>query len=352
MGVSQLLSVPYSLNSERTQGVTVVDSVSHLNSISSPFVGSIVFVSESELLYVWRGDSWKAFGCFPMPTDATVGNDTLIYGDLNTQFSFALAGNTPEQGTGVWTLLSGNDGVIDDPGDANSIFTGTIGNSYTLRWTIKTDCDSTYDELSIYSFENCGLLTDSRDGKIYQTVKIDTMCWMAQNLNIGTRIDGSVNQADNAVIEKYCYNDDEVNCDIYGGLYQWNELMQYDTLLKIQGICPDGWHIPSNGEWQVLSNLVGGNAVSGGKMKESGYEHWSQPNTGATNSFGFTAIPAGNRYFSGGVFYSLGVSASFWTSSKDGSTNAWRRSILSNNVALYQSSYSRNYGFSLRCIKN
>jgi len=98
-------------------------------------------------------------------------------------------------------------------------------------------------------------------------------------------------------------------------------------ILKVQGICPDGWHIPSNSEWQMLSNLVGGNSVSGGKMKEAGFEHWNQPNTGAVNSFGFTVIPGGNRYVSGGTFFSKGISASFWTSSKYGSSNAWRRTI-------------------------
>ena len=352
MGISQLLSVPYSLNSERTEGVTVVDSVSHLNDISAPFVGRIVFVLERELLYIWNGNSWKKFGCYPMPTEAVVGNDTLIYGDLNTPFNFTLQGNTPQFGTGVWTLLSGSDGVIDNPTDPVSNFTGTYGNSYTLRWTITTDCDSTYDQFGIYSYGSCGLLTDTRDGKVYQTVKIDTMCWMAENLNYGTRIDGSVDQTDNSVAEKYCYDDDETNCDVYGGLYQWNEVMQYDTLLKVQGICPDGWHIPSNSEWQVLSNLVGGNSVSGGKMKEAGFEHWNQPNTGAVNSFGFTAIPGGNRYFNGGAFFSMGNTANFWTSSKSNSSNAWRRKIETGYAELYQSSFNKNYGFSLRCLKD
>jgi len=93
---------------------------------------------------------------------------------------------------------------------------------------------------------NCQPFTDARDGKTYNTVLIGTQCWMRENLNIGTRIDGSQNQTDNGTIEKYCYDDLESNCDIYGGLYQWDEAMQYVTTQGVQGICPAGWHLPTD----------------------------------------------------------------------------------------------------------
>jgi hypothetical protein len=107
--------------------------------------------------------------------------------------------------------------------------------------------------------------TDTRDGKVYTTVYIGTQCWMKQNLNIGTRIAGAGNQTNNGTIEKYCYDDNESNCDYYGGLYQWNEMMQYTTTQGVKGICPKGWHLPTNNEWNVLSTFLGGSA--GGKMK-------------------------------------------------------------------------------------
>jgi uncharacterized protein (TIGR02145 family) len=119
---------------------------------------------------------------------------------------------------------------------------------------------------------------------------------MAENLNVGTKInstsDGQL-QTDNEILEKYCYNNDIANCNIYGGMYEWNEAMQYDTTEGAQGICPDGWHIPTDAEWTTLTTFLGGESVAGGKMKEAGFAHWYSPNTGATNESGFTGLPGG-----------------------------------------------------------
>ena len=109
-----------------------------------------------------------------------------------------------------------------------------------------------FDGLTWKTFDgqfHCGLpLSDSRDGQIYNTVQIGTQCWMAENMNIGTRINGSGDQTNNGTIEKYCYDDNEANCDTNGGLYQWNEMMQYTTMEGAQGICPAGWHIATDAE--------------------------------------------------------------------------------------------------------
>ena len=100
-------------------------------------------------------------------------------------------------------------------------------------------------------------MIDERDDQQYNTVLIDEHCWLAENLNYGTRIDGINDQINNSVAEKYCYDDLESNCDIMGALYQWNELMDYSTVEGSQGICPDGWHIPSDGEWIQLEIFLG-----------------------------------------------------------------------------------------------
>ena len=180
----------------------------------------------------------------------------------------------------------------------------------------------------------CGSpMTDSRDGKSYNTVLIGTQCWFAQNLNIGTTVPGSANQTNNGIIEKYCYNDDENNCTTYGGLYQWDEAMQYSTTEGVQGICPTGWHLPTDVEWTTLSTFLGGEAIAGGKIKEAGYAHWLSPNTGATNSSGFTSLPGGYRD-SSGTFSGLSSGAFFWTSSQSNANDAWPRllSIYSGSV--------------------
>ena len=204
--------------------------------------------------------------------------------------------------------------------------------------------------------ENCPIdcgqpFTDIRDGKSYNTVLIGAQCWMAQNLNIGTRINGSQDQTNNQVIEKYCYNDLESNCDIYGGLYQWNEAMQYVATPGVQGICPAGWHLPTDAEWTILTTLLGGESVAGGKMKEAGFAHWQSPNTGATNTSGFTALPGGYRD-SGGSFGGLTSYTYFWSSSESSSSYAWYRGLGYDSEIVYRGDYSKTGGFSCRCLKD
>ncbi len=143
----------------------------------------------------------------------------------------------------------------------------------------------------------CGdTLLDARDGKKYKTVQIGSQCWMQENLDFGLMIDGTYSQTDNDTIEKYCYDNDSLNCGIYGGLYQWNEMMNYLLIPGTKGICPAGWHLPSSEEWTQLSNWLGGLSIAGGKLKETGTLHWRSPNTGATNISGFTALPGGHGY--------------------------------------------------------
>jgi uncharacterized protein (TIGR02145 family) len=186
---------------------------------------------------------------------------------------------------------------------------------------------------------------------------------MAQNLNIGVAILGSQDQTNNATIEKYCYGDLAANCNVYGGLYQWAEMVQYlngatNTTSwnpvptgNVQGICPAGWHLPTDAEWTILTTYLGGESVAGGPMKETGTTHWLSPNTGATNSSGFTALPGGYRY-SAGTFFNLSSHGYFWSASEYSSSNAWGRllSYLSADVHSYGN--YKSYGFSARCLQN
>jgi uncharacterized protein (TIGR02145 family) len=186
-------------------------------------------------------------------------------------------------------------------------------------------------------------------GQTYNTVQIGSQCWFRENLNVGTRIDGIQEQTDNGIIEKYCYNDSTENCAIYGGLYQWNEMMQYSTTPGVQGICPTGWHLPTDAEWTTLTNYLGGESVAGGKMKETGTAHWLSPNTGATNSSGFTALPGGYRLYDGN-FYGLTTGAYFWSSTEYSSTDAWDRNLYCNYENVNRGSYGKTIGFSARCV--
>jgi len=194
-------------------------------------------------------------------------------------------------------------------------------------------------------------LTDTRDGKTYNTVLIGAQCWFAQNLNVGAKILGSTNQTNNNILEKFCYNDDENMCDVYGGLYQWDEAMHYSTTEGAKGICPTGWHLPTDAEWTTLTNFLGGEPIAGGKMKEAGTTHWYTPNAGATNSSGFTALPGGIRGLIGG-FGNLPYNTYIWSSSQKDADYAWNRHLDygEENVTRYDS--QKTYGFSVRCIKD
>ncbi len=193
-------------------------------------------------------------------------------------------------------------------------------------------------------------------GITYNTVQIGTQCWLKENLNIGTRIYASQSQTDNGIVEKYCYNNLESNCDIYGGLYQWDEMMQFITTPGMQGICPTDWHLPVDGEWNTLFSFIGGaGLIAGGNMKtigtkEAGTGLWKAPNTGATNESSFTAVPGGRKDIYSG-FGMIGMDAGWWTSTWSPTTPGnW---VVSYSVATVASSaYAKNGGISVRCIKN
>ena len=151
-------------------------------------------------------------------------------------------------------------------------------------------------------------IIDIRDDQVYKVVKIGQQWWMQESLNIGTRIDDNLNDADNGIIEKYCYDNKDSMCTIYGGLYQWEETMDYSPSDNAnpgttQGICPVGWHVPPIAEFNELDVLLGGSNYAGGKLKEAGTSHWAEPNAAATNESGFTALPGGFRYDYGNFAY-------------------------------------------------
>ncbi|MFA7702788.1 MAG: fibrobacter succinogenes major paralogous domain-containing protein, partial [Patescibacteria group bacterium] len=204
----------------------------------------------------------------------------------------------------------------------------------------------------------CGV----NDRCVYDTVSINGRCWLKQNMNIGTRVNGAGNQSNNSSLEKYCYSYSLANCTTYGGLYQWDEAMQYSETASAQGICPTGWHIPTDTEQNALDQYLNDTtcnasrsgtwdcSAAGGKLKETGTSHWASPNTGATNAFSFTALPAGYRD-TYGSFYDQGSNALFWSSSISGSS-AWNRFLYSGYSTVRRLPFDQAYGFSVRCLKD
>ena len=184
------------------------------------------------------------------------------------------------------------------------------------------------------------------EGKTYNTIQIGNQCWLNENLDVGTRINGTQDASNNGTIEKYCYNDVSANCTTYGGLYQWNEAMQYSTTNGAQGVCPTGWHIPTIAEFQTLQTTVNND---GNSLKAIGQ---GSGGGAGTNTSGFSALLAGFRELYDGSFSNLGNYTYFWSSTVYDATYP-RVLYLYYIESVFVLDYStKDYGFSVRCIKD
>ncbi|MEI8203122.1 MAG: FISUMP domain-containing protein [Bacteroidota bacterium] len=191
------------------------------------------------------------------------------------------------------------------------------------------------------------------DGNIYNTVTIGNQVWMKENLKVTRYLNGVLipnivdnTQWSNVTTGAYCYSENNaITAATYGYLYNWF------TINDTQKVCPTGWHIPTDVEWTNLGNILGGDAIAGGKMKETGTTHWLTPNTGATNESNFTALPGGSRYDWGG-FGAVGGNANFWSSTELDTTYAHYRGLIYDYPLLSSASDYKRKGFSVRCLKD
>jgi len=222
-----------------------------------------------------------------------------------------------------------------------------------------------------------GITVTDFDGNIYQTVQIGEQLWMAEDIRTTRYADGSAIQHVESSVEwealtstdkAYCwYDNSTTNRDTYGGLYTWAAAMNGASSSDanpsgVQGVCPDGWHLPSDSEWKELEMYLGMSQLGadsigsrgtdeGGKLKEAGELHWFSPNTGATNESGFTALPGGIRN-SEGLFYFLGSSAKLLSATEYDSTRYRYRSLYYENSRIYRTISSKKVGTPVRCVKD
>jgi len=181
--------------------------------------------------------------------------------------------------------------------------------------------DSIIKSVSVASSDNCfsdfhaqclDQPTVTLAGREYKTVKIGSQCWFAENVDFGIMVKyNETEQTDNATVEKYCYDDDPANCEKYGGIYTWYEMMDYKDTPGTIGICPVGWHIPTQADWDELANALGGYAGAGRKMMSCENDAWTIEDL-ATSESGFTAYPGGRFWV--GDFDWIGWQTNFWTS--------------------------------------
>ncbi|MEI6887811.1 MAG: FISUMP domain-containing protein [Bacteroidales bacterium] len=199
---------------------------------------------------------------------------------------------------------------------------------------------------------SCG--TFEYGGQVYHTIIIGTQCWMKENMNLGNWLDQSQNQTQqkNATVEKYCYGNDFINCDLWGGLYMWEEMLHYETTPGAQGICPSGWHVPDSKDWKQVIRFLGGTELAGGKMKSTGNRDWWVPNVGASNSSQFCAFPGGYFDFVTQTWNDVHNAAYFWSSESISTTTSVGLQLIrkGTEAELYEE-YNPS-ALSLRCIRD
>ncbi len=263
--------------------------------------------------------------------------------DINNGTNFTIVGTTQllsvpyslQSGNGFSAVSSRGDTLFFDNGKFLIIPGISVANPSGSRFNQKLSYDNVIDI----------------DGNNYKTIAIGNQTWMAENLKVTRYRNGnpislvSNNlQWQNTTTGAWCYyNNDSINNTLYGKLYNWFAVNTE--------ICPAGWHIPTDAEWSALENVLEGTTIAGGKMKSITSNYWKDPNTGATNTSGFSALPGGFRNNSG-QFSTISNYGAWWTSTANGTNQAWERDISFNAGSLYRSSYSQNYGFAVRCLKD
>jgi uncharacterized protein (TIGR02145 family) len=222
-----------------------------------------------------------------------------------------------------------------------------------ITWTVLNDrADLKGDQVrfKVKAWKDNGTVTDI-DGNVYKTVKIGTQVWMKENLKVSRYQNGDpipTNLSDNEWEKTTSgafaiYDNKPINDSIYGKLYNW-----YSVVDK-RSLCPVGWHVPSDHEWGVLEISLGGRDVAGGKMKAT--TGWRSPNTGASNESSFSGLPGGYRNSGGG--YNSGSEYGYWWSSmQNSSSSAWDRNLYHSTVFSGRYDDDREFGFSIRCIKD
>jgi len=207
--------------------------------------------------------------------------------------------------------------------------------------------------------------TDIRDGNHYDVVTIGDQVWMAENLKYLPRVVGpGTGSQTTPYYYVYGYNGTDVNeakatgnYTTYGVLYNWPAAMNSSASSSsnpsgVQGVCPAGWHMPSDAEWTELTDYLGGTTIAAGKLKETGTSHWIGPQADvANNETGFSALPGGHRNPNGG-FYIMGTRGYWWSATESSATNAWHRNMYFSYSSVYKSSEFKEVGFSVRCVRD
>ncbi len=262
-----------------------------------------------------------------------------------------IADNKTSNGTGAGSFTSAITGLT-----ANTTYyvrayaTNSAGTGYGSAVSFIT-LEGNNEDIVFNPNITYGTMTDI-DGNTYKTVTIGTQTWMAENLKVikyndGTAIPNVTDQTEWYFLttEAYCnYENDSSKVATYGRLYNW-------YAVNTGKLCPTGWHVPTDAEWEVLIEYLGGEEIAGGKLKETDTTHWQSPNEGATNESGFTALPGSFRNHDGSFAY-IGKYGYWWSSTESDAGSTWGYGLSYESGGAYRTYHHKRGGLCVRCIKD
>jgi len=230
--------------------------------------------------------------------------------------------------------------------------------------TDSPDSDSSFIFQFAYNIPCPGIPYVSHGGSIYYTTQVFSQCWFNRNLNLGTMISGSEEMTDNEIIEKYCYDDNIENCYAYGGLYQWDEMMDYISEEGSQGLCPEGWHIATDEEFKLLQGAADsqygiGDSIWDGEFEYHGFDAGNNLKSGSgwyggyngSDLYGFNTKPTGRRIWNG-QYNTLTTVSWIWSSTTHNEQYGWYKELhyMLDNVGRYFT--NKRDGIGVRCLKD
>ncbi len=347
-----------SSNSEEASEVgTSVGTLDDLPNCTSKREGEEAYVEEDDATYVCEDGKWSE----KVPEVESSGSKLTSSATAEVESSSSeitsSASEKPESSGSESTSSA-----VEEPGSSSSSkevssSSSEPESSSEISMNSSTAAPCNVDGENNYNY---GTLTDSRDGQTYKTVTIGDQVWMAENLNyaytgVPYNYSGYTSES-----TSWCYNDEPSNCAKYGRLYTWaaavgktEEECGYENECNlpsgnIQGVCPEGWHLPSKTEFETLFTAVGGQDSAGTTLKST--SGWYNDGNG-TDAFGFSALPAGGRNYYGS-YYLEGSIALFWSSTEYDSYYAYDMYLdYSYGIAGLGNGY-KGYGFSVRCLKD
>ncbi len=371
VGATQLLSVPYALFAKSA-------ALSYSNNGDTLFSGN-QYVIVPGLSAVNQDSNGQGMASLTTTVATNIGETSAtLGGQISNQggaavavrgIVFALTGSPT---TANSTFLSGS-----GTGNFQTNLTGlNSGTQYYARAFATNTFGTSYGNQVVFTTsgsngDNCTGKIKDIDGNEYNIVQIGNQCWMKENLRVTKFIDGSMIPLDTSggingdgdypngsyaswsLLEtpaRCIYNKDQANITLYGYLY--NKF----SVVSNKGLCPKGWHVPSNEEYNILANTLGGELIAGGKMKSTGTSLWKSPNLGADNSSGFSALPGGGRigreaprFFGKGEIAFIQTSNSGWVIF---ARELWHDSNILKTGSQYQSDRYNQHGSSVRCLRD